>query len=98
MVSDRPPFEWVGPSPCVDDSVPELRLSSTLQYKVMCLDPVDTMVNLKRFATALVLIPLVCWIILVSPQWSFIGVLAIVGILAFREYNRIVAEQNIAPP
>lgn len=53
---------------------------------------------MKRLATALVLIPLVSWVILAGPQWLLLGVLAAVGLLAFREYDRIVAEQNFAPP
>jgi phosphatidate cytidylyltransferase len=53
---------------------------------------------LKRLATALVLIPLVSWIILAGPQLLFMGVLAAVGLLAFREYSRIVVEQNFASP
>lgn len=59
---------------------------------------VATIVNLKRLATALVLIPLVTWIILASPQWLFLVVIAAVGLLAFREYDRIVAGQNLASP
>jgi phosphatidate cytidylyltransferase len=53
---------------------------------------------LKRLATALVLIPLVSWIILAGPYWLFIAVVAAVGLLAFREYDRIVAGQRLAPP
>ncbi|MGD1096160.1 MAG: phosphatidate cytidylyltransferase [Bryobacteraceae bacterium] len=53
---------------------------------------------MKRLATALVLIPLVSWIILAAPQWLFMAAVAVVGLLAFREYDRIVAEQNLPSP
>jgi phosphatidate cytidylyltransferase len=60
--------------------------------------PIVTIVNLKRLVTALVLIPVVTWIILAGPQWLFIAVVAAVGLLAFREYDRIVASQNLVAP
>ncbi len=46
---------------------------------------------MKRIATALVLIPLLTWVILAGPQWAFAAVLAAIGLLAFHEYDRIAA-------
>jgi phosphatidate cytidylyltransferase len=40
---------------------------------------------MKRLATALVLIPLVVWLILAAPRWAFIAALIVVGGLALRE-------------
>ncbi len=44
---------------------------------------------MKRIATAVVLIPLVAWIILGAPLWSFIGSLVVVGLFALREVVQI---------
>ena len=49
---------------------------------------------MKRLATALVLTPLIVWVVLGAPQWAFLGVLAIIGGLAFYEYDRIAAEHG----
>ena len=51
---------------------------------------------MKRVATALVLIPIVVWIVLAAPYWAFAAVLSIVGLLAFHEYDRIAAAQGSA--
>jgi phosphatidate cytidylyltransferase len=51
---------------------------------------------MKRIATALVLIPTVTWIVLAGPYWAFIALLAVVGCLAFHEFDRIAAAQGIA--
>src|SRR6266403_885300 len=53
---------------------------------------------MKRVVTALVLIPIVVWIILAGPQWewAFRTVLAAVGLLAFYEYDEIAAANGIA--
>lgn len=40
---------------------------------------------MTRLITALVLIPLVVWIILAAPPWAFIGALVAVGLVALRE-------------
>jgi phosphatidate cytidylyltransferase len=44
---------------------------------------------MKRIATALVLIPLVVWLILGAPQWAFIAALVVVGTFALREVVQI---------
>ena len=51
---------------------------------------------MKRIATALVLIPLVVWLILGAPVWAFIAALVVVGLFALREGvqiggNRVVS-------
>lgn len=53
---------------------------------------------MKRLATALVLVPVVVWVVLFSPEWAFLTVLAAVGLLAFREYDHIAAENGIPRP
>ena len=40
---------------------------------------------MKRLATALVLIPLVVWLILAAPQWAFVIALFVVGMFAINE-------------
>ena len=51
---------------------------------------------MKRIATALVLIPSVTWIVLAGPYWAFVTLLAVVGVLAFLEFDQIAAAQGIA--
>ena len=46
---------------------------------------------MKRLMTALVLIPLVAWSILAAPDWAFQLILAVVGGLAYYEFDNIVA-------
>ena len=50
---------------------------------------------MKRVVTALVLIPLVIWVVLAAPFWVFAAVLAAVGLLAFHEFDQIAAAQGI---
>jgi phosphatidate cytidylyltransferase len=50
---------------------------------------------MKRIATALVLTPLVVWMVLWAPVWAFDGLLAAVGLIAFYEFDRIAAAQGI---
>lgn len=52
---------------------------------------------MKRIATALVLIPVVVWVVLAAPYWVFIAVLALIGLLAFHEFDHIAAAQNLSP-
>jgi phosphatidate cytidylyltransferase len=52
---------------------------------------------MKRIATALVLIPVVVWIVLAAPYWVFVAALAVIGLLAFHEFDHIAAAQNLAP-
>jgi phosphatidate cytidylyltransferase len=49
---------------------------------------------MKRVATALVLIPVVVWLVLKAPWWAFATVLAAVGLLAFHEFDRIASLQR----
>ena len=50
---------------------------------------------MKRVATALVLIPVIVWVVLWSSQWVFQGVLVLVGMLALREFDQISAAQGL---
>ncbi len=52
---------------------------------------------MKRLATALVLIPLVTWIILSGPQWVFLLAVVAVALLAFYEYDQIAARETEVP-
>ncbi len=52
---------------------------------------------MKRVATALVLIPVVVWVVLAAPYWVFAAVLAAVGLLAFHEFDGSPQAQGIAP-
>jgi phosphatidate cytidylyltransferase len=47
---------------------------------------------MKRIATALILVPVVVYLVLWAPEWALIAALAIVGVLAFIEYTRIVGQ------
>jgi phosphatidate cytidylyltransferase len=44
---------------------------------------------MKRVLTALVLVPIAVWSILFAPPQAFLAVVAVFGILCFREYARI---------
>lgn len=44
---------------------------------------------MKRLLTALVLIPLVAWLILAAPSWAFVAALIVVGSFALREVIQI---------
>lgn len=46
---------------------------------------------MKRVLTALVLFPLITWVVLWSPFWTVLGVTAIVALLCFYEYSGIAA-------
>jgi phosphatidate cytidylyltransferase len=50
---------------------------------------------MTRIATALILIPFIAWVTLASPQWVFFAVLAITGLLAYSEFDNIVAASGI---
>ncbi len=50
---------------------------------------------MKRIATAVVLIPIVVWIVLAAPQAAFQALLVIVGLLAFHEFDTIAAANGI---
>ena len=51
---------------------------------------------MTRILTALVLIPLVVWVVLAGPQWALLAVMALVGLIAFHEFDNIAAAQGIA--
>jgi len=51
---------------------------------------------MTRILTALVLIPLVVWVVLAGPQWSLLVVMALVGLIAFHEFDNIAAAQGVA--
>jgi phosphatidate cytidylyltransferase len=50
---------------------------------------------MTRIATALILIPFIAWVTLASPQWVFFAVLAVTGLLAYSEFDNIVASSGI---
>jgi phosphatidate cytidylyltransferase len=51
---------------------------------------------MKRIATAVVLLPVVVWLVLAAPWWAFAAAVAIVGLLAFHEFDSIAAAQGVA--
>ena len=51
---------------------------------------------MKRIITALLLIPFISWVTLASPQWVFLAVLAVTGLLAYSEFDNIAAATGIA--
>lgn len=53
---------------------------------------------MKRVLTALLLIPIFCYLILWSRQWAFLAAVAIVCVLLFREYADLVARHGIEKP
>lgn len=51
---------------------------------------------MKRIATALVLAPLVVWVVLAGPPWALLTLMALVGAIAFHEFDNIAAAQGVA--
>ncbi len=51
---------------------------------------------MKRILTALVLTPLVVWVVLAGPQWALLTLLALVGLIAFHEFDTIAGAQGVA--
>ena len=51
---------------------------------------------MKRIITALVLLPIVVWVVLAGPSWSLLLVMAVVGLIAFHEFDTIAGAQGIA--
>ncbi len=51
---------------------------------------------MKRLATALVLIPLVVWLVLAGPNYAFNAVVAAVGLIAFYEFDKIAMANGAA--
>jgi phosphatidate cytidylyltransferase len=53
---------------------------------------------MTRVATALLLIPFFCYIVLWAPQWAFLVTVAAVAVLCFSEYADLAARHGIAKP
>lgn len=53
---------------------------------------------MKRVLTALVLIPVFCYLILWAPQWAFLVAVAAVAILCFSEFAALAARHAITEP
>jgi phosphatidate cytidylyltransferase len=53
---------------------------------------------MKRVLTALLLIPIFCYIMLWAPLWPFLGAVAAVAMLCFREYAELVSLHQIETP
>jgi phosphatidate cytidylyltransferase len=53
---------------------------------------------MKRVVTALLLIPFFCYIVLWAPRWAFLGTIALVAMLCFREYAELAALHGIGKP
>jgi phosphatidate cytidylyltransferase len=51
---------------------------------------------MTRIITALVLLPLVVYVVLAGPQWALLVVMALVGLIAFHEFDTIAGAQGIA--
>lgn len=53
---------------------------------------------MRRLLTAAALIPVIVYVVLFANQWVFLGVLATVAFLCYREYNTITAGYGFGPP
>lgn len=53
---------------------------------------------MKRVLTALILIPVFCYVILWAPLWAFMAVVVLVALLCYREYADLVALHQIEKP
>jgi len=53
---------------------------------------------MKRLLTALVLIPLVSYVVFWAPPWAFLAVVVLVAGLCFHEYSGLVAAHGIERP
>jgi phosphatidate cytidylyltransferase len=51
---------------------------------------------MTRILTALVLIPLVVWVVLAGPQWAVLALMTAVGLIAFHEFDTIAGAQGVA--
>ncbi len=49
-----------------------------------------------RILTALALIPAFVWLVLFAPEWALRAAVALVGLMAFREYDQIAEANGIA--
>lgn len=50
---------------------------------------------MTRIITALLLIPLIVWVVLAAPAWPLLAVMALVGLIAFHEFDNIAAAQGV---
>src|SRR5579859_6146607 len=53
---------------------------------------------MRRILTALVLVPIVAYVVLWANQWIFLGVLALAACQCYREYNDIAASYGFGAP
>jgi phosphatidate cytidylyltransferase len=53
---------------------------------------------MKRVLTALALIPIVVWVVIFADPWIFLGVLAVVACLCYREYDAIAGAYGFGRP
>jgi phosphatidate cytidylyltransferase len=53
---------------------------------------------MSRILTAAALIPIVVYVVLWSPYWALIGVVALVACLCYREFNDIAASYGFGAP
>ena len=51
---------------------------------------------MKRIITALILLPIVVWVVLAGPSWTLLLLTAAVGLIAFHEFDTIAGAQGIA--
>ena len=51
---------------------------------------------MKRIITALVLLPIVLWVVLAGPSWTLLALMAAVGLIAFHEFDTIAGAQGVA--
>ncbi|HML17445.1 MAG TPA: phosphatidate cytidylyltransferase [Bryobacteraceae bacterium] len=51
---------------------------------------------MKRLATAVVLIPVIVWLVLAGPDWAFQAVLAAIGLIAYYEFDQIASASGAA--
>src|ERR1700687_464728 len=51
---------------------------------------------MTRILTALVLLPLVVYVVIAGPQWALLALMALVGLIAFHEFDTIAGAQEIA--
>jgi phosphatidate cytidylyltransferase len=50
---------------------------------------------MTRIITALALIPLVVYVVLAGPQWALLAIMALVGLIAFHEFDVIAGAQGV---
>ena len=51
---------------------------------------------MKRIITALILLPIVVWVVLAGPAWTLLLLMAAVGLIAFHEFDTIAGAQGVA--